>query len=106
MFIEVLLVTLIIHQVLDMREKRARLENLNMVIGAFFSEVATRLITYFSDFDPRLEELRKELIVTTDWSEQQSSNVSKRLKKHDYGVEIQKVELEYLRTFLTSFPLP
>jgi hypothetical protein len=71
-----------------------------MVIGAFFSEVGTRLITYFSDLDPRLEEIRKELLVTSDWSEQEFSNVSKRLKKYDYGVEIQKVELEYLRSFL------
>jgi hypothetical protein len=99
-FVEVLLVSLIIHQLLNMREKRSRLEKLNMVIGAFFSEVGTRLITYFSDLDPRLEEIRKELLVTTDWSEQEFSNVSKRLKKYDYGVEIQKVELEYLRSFL------
>jgi hypothetical protein len=99
-FTEVLLVTLIIHQLLSTREKRARLEKLNMVIGAFFSEVGTGLITYFSDFDPKLDDIRRELIVTTNWSEQEFSNVSKRLKKYDYGVQIQKVELEYLRSFL------
>jgi len=99
-FIEVLLVTLIIHQLLSMREKRARLEKLNMVIGAFFSEVGTRLVTYFSDLDPKLDRIRKELIVTTDWSKQEFSSVSKRLKSYDYEVEIQKVELEYLRSFL------
>ena len=43
-FVEVLLVTLIIHRLLDEREKRARLEKLNMVIGTFFSEVGTRLV--------------------------------------------------------------
>lgn len=37
-FIEVLLVTLIIHQLLSRREKQAMLKKLNMVIGAFFSE--------------------------------------------------------------------
>lgn len=99
-FTEVLLVTLIIHQLLSMREKRARLEKLNMVIGAFFSEVGTRLITYFSDFDPKLDKIREGLIVTTGWSEQDFSSVSKRLKNYDYEVEIQKVELEYLRGFL------
>jgi len=99
-FIEVLLVTLIIHQLLSMREKRARLEKLNMVIGAFFSEVGTRLLTYLSDLDPKLDRIRKELIVTTDWSDQEFSRVSKRLKNYDYGVEIQEVELEYLRSFL------
>ncbi len=63
-FIEVLLVTLIIHRLLSEREKRARLEKLNMVIGAFFSEVGTRLLAYFSDFDPKLDKIRKELVVT------------------------------------------
>jgi len=36
-FIEVLLVTLIINQILSIKEKRGRLEKLNMVIGSFFS---------------------------------------------------------------------
>jgi len=99
-FIEVLLVTLIIHRLLSEREKRTRLEKLNMVIGAFFSEVGTRLVAYFSDFDPKLDEIRKDLVVTNDWSEQEFSRVSKRLKNYDYGVVIQKVELEDLANFL------
>jgi len=101
-FVEVLLVTLIIHQVLSVREKRNRLEKLNMVVGAFFSEVGTRLVAYFSDFDPKLDRIRKELVVTNDWSEQEFSSVSKRLKNYDYGVEIQKVELEDLANFLIA----
>ena len=101
-FIEVLLVTLIIHGLLSEREKRTRLEKLNMVIGAFFSEVGTRLIAYFSDFDPKLDKIRKELIVANDWSEHEFSRVSKRLKNYDYGVEIQKVELEDLANYLTG----
>jgi len=56
--IEVLLVTLVIHRLLSEREKRSKLEKLNMVIGAFFSEVGTELLTYFPDFDPKLEEIR------------------------------------------------
>jgi hypothetical protein len=99
-FIEVLLVTLIIHRLLGEREKRARLEKLNMVIGTFFSEVGTRLLAYFSDFDPKLDRIRKELVVTSHWSEQEFLDVSKRLKNYDYGVEIQKVGFEDLRGFL------
>jgi hypothetical protein len=99
-FIEVLLVTLIIHRLLGEREKRARLEKLNMVIGAFFSEVGTRLLTYFSDLDPNLDRIRKDLIVTSGWSEQEFSGISKRLRNYDYGVEIQKADLEGLRGFL------
>jgi len=98
--IEVLLVTMVIHQLLDWREKRARLEKLKMVIGAFFSEIGTKLLAYLSDFDPQLDEIRNNLIVTDDWSEDQFSNVSKRLKNYDYGIEIQKVDLENSRDFL------
>ena len=36
-FVEVLLVTLILHQILSERDKRSMLKKLNMVIGAFFS---------------------------------------------------------------------
>jgi hypothetical protein len=38
--------------------------------------------------------------VRPTWSEKEFSTLSKRLKSYDYGVEIQKVELEYLRDFL------
>jgi len=101
-FIEVLLVTLIIHRVLTEREKRARLEKLNMVIGAFFSEVGTRLLTYLSDFDPNLDRIRKGLIVTNNWSEQEFAGVDKRLRNYDYSVVIKKVDLEDLRAFLVG----
>ena len=50
-FFEVLLVTLVLHQLLHHREKKNMLNKLNMVIGAFFSEVGTELLKSFSDFD-------------------------------------------------------
>jgi len=98
--ISVLFVTLLINQLLSRREKRARLEKLEMVIGTSFSEVGTRLLAFLSDFDPKLDEIRKELIVTSDWSEQEFSGVSNRLKNYDYGIEIEKIDLEDLRSFL------
>jgi hypothetical protein len=100
--IEVLLVTLIIHRLLSEREKRALLEKLNMVIGAFFSEVGTRLLTYFSDFDPKLDDIRQGLIVSDQWSERRFQEVSRRLRVYGYSVDIEKVNLEHLRDFLTQ----
>ncbi len=47
-FIEVLMVTLVIHSLLNVREKKERLEKLNMLIVVFFSEVGTRLLVLFS----------------------------------------------------------
>jgi voltage-gated potassium channel len=85
---------------LNRREKRVLLEKLNMLIGTFFSEVGTKLLAYLSDWDPNLDRIREELIVTNQWSEREFVAVSKSLKNHDYGVEIGKVDFEDLRTFL------
>ena len=99
-FIEVLLVTLIIHRVLGEREKRERMEKLNMVIEVFFSEAGTKLLTYFSDFDPRLDKIRKDLIVTGDWSEEDFSRVTKKLKRYDYTIACDMIDIGELRIFL------
>ena len=56
--ISVLMVTLIIDQVLRIREKRALLKKMNMVIGAFFSEVGTDLLKQFSCFDLHFDRIR------------------------------------------------
>ncbi|KPJ52782.1 hypothetical protein AMJ39_06935 [candidate division TA06 bacterium DG_24] len=98
--VEVLLVTLIIHRLLSERERRARLEKLNMVIGTFFSEVGTRALAYFSDFDPNLDRIKNDLVVQSDWPEREFADVRRRLGKYDYGVEIRQVNLQDLRTFL------
>jgi len=100
--IEVLLVTLIIHRLLSAREKRARLEKLNMVIGTFFSEIGTRLLTHFSDFDPNLDDIRKKLLVANDWTDQEFRDVSSRLRRYQYGIDIKKVSLEHLRDFVVG----
>jgi hypothetical protein len=99
--IEVLLVTLIIHRLLGQREKRLRLEKLNMLIGAFFSEVGTELLAYLSDSDPKLDEIRAGLLVTGDWEEQEFHLCCNRLKDYDYDIDIEKISLKKLQDFLS-----
>jgi hypothetical protein len=98
--ISVLIVTLILDQLLRMREKRAILKKMNMVIGAFFSEVGTGLLKSFLDFDVHYDETRENLIVTNEWSEREFSAVKKSLKVYDYKIESQKGDLEDLKGFL------
>lgn len=101
-FIEVLLVTLIIHRLLSDKEKRAKLEKLNMVIGVFFSEVGTDLLVYLSNADPKLDKIRKKLIVKNNWSEQEFRNVHASLNNYEYGVEIININLSNLRSHLVG----
>lgn len=100
--VEVLLVTMIIHELLNAREKRVMLEKLNMIIGVFFSEVGTRLLAVLSDADRRLDEVRADLIPTTGWSDADFARAGKRLAARDLEVDIGKVDLAALRDLLVG----
>lgn len=101
-FIEVLLVTLIIHHILGEREKRAMLNKLNMVIGAFFSEVGTPLLKYFTEFDTGAETLSKHLIVDDNWSPEHFIQMQVVLQKHDYQIDSRTGNLRGLQGFMVD----
>ena len=98
--LEVLLVVLIIEKIFSHMEKRNRMEKLNMVIGTFFIEVGTKLLTYLSDLDPELESIRSSLVIEDSWSDQEFSRVSENLHSYNFGIDMEKVNLEYLLDFL------
>lgn len=100
LFIEVLLVTLIIHQVLSDREKRSMLKKLNMVIGAFFSEVGTPLLECFRDFDRNAEAISMRLVIDTKWSDEHFDQVRDALARHEYKIDSQIGDLAALRGFI------
>jgi hypothetical protein len=100
--IHVLLVTIILDQLLKIREKRSILKKMNMVIGAFFSEVGTDLLKLFSSFDLNLDIMTEIFVVTDKWSEQDFSLTSHRLKGYDYKIESKRGNLEHLKSFLTG----
>ena len=99
-FLEVLLVTLILHRLLSHREKRVLLRKLNMVIGAFFSEVGTELIRLITVFDPESSKISQKLIVNNDWSHREFSRMHNYLKNYDYDIDYARGDLEGLRAFL------
>ena len=98
--ISILFVTLIVNRLLIQRGKKISLEKLNLLIGIFFSEVGTTLLEFFSDWDPELDKIKEELIIETDWTNEEFKKVNNSLKKHKYEIEFKRVDLENLRSFL------
>jgi hypothetical protein len=99
-FIEVLLVTLIIDQLLHQREKKSLLHKLNMIIGVFFSEGGSELLKMLSGYDPDVERIRRELVGKERWNQTEFSETSERIRTYLYKMESQKGGLEDLRDFL------
>ncbi|MFA6217731.1 MAG: hypothetical protein WDL87_08805 [Candidatus Omnitrophota bacterium] len=98
--IEVLLVTLVIHNVLNNHEKRSMLNKLNMVVGAFYSEAGTLLLKSFSLMDTQVASLSKLLVVTNEWSPKEFLKVKAIVKSRAYTLDPEKVDLQELRNFL------
>jgi hypothetical protein len=99
-FIEVLLVTLIIDQLLHQREKRSLLHKLNMIIGLFFSEAGSELLRMLSEYDPQAERIRQDLVGNERWSQQGFSETSQRIRGLQFKMDSEKGGLEGLRDFL------
>jgi len=66
----------------------------------FFSEVGTDLMKLFSTYDTTAEALRKDLIVTNDWSEKEFDSEGERLRHYDYRIDSTLADLNALRAFL------
>ena len=99
-FVEVLLVTLVLHRLLAFREKKALMKKMNMVIGAFFSEVGTGLIKRFRAFDTDPGDMAAHLIVTKDWSALTFQKMQKAALAHQYAIGCAKGDLQALKDFL------
>jgi hypothetical protein len=100
--IQVLFVTLILNQMLNMREKMAMLNKMNMVIGTFFSEAGTGLLKLFSGFDQNIDVLRKDLLVTGQWSDRQISEAASIVSTYDCKIDHAKTDLVALKYFLAT----
>lgn len=99
-FIEVLLVSLIIHQILSNRERRAILQKLNMVIGAFFTRIGTDLLRSLSAFDTKRDGIAKQLVIEQDWSSKDFVQIRKAMDNHDDGINIDAGDIEDLKNLL------
>jgi hypothetical protein len=98
--IEVLVVTLIIHRMLQMRERDALMTKLNMVIGAFFSEMGITLIQTFSTVDLSVDTIREEILTGHDWSDSRVERAKAKLETYYPDVEIGMCNLPVLKAFL------
>ena len=100
--VQVLLVTIIVDRFLRIRERTALLKKLNMVIGAFFSEVGTKLLAHLVRYDPDAGALRETLTVAGTWTDQRFDGAIRELKAREVRMDCTRGDLADLREFLAD----
>jgi len=100
LFLNVLIVALILNRLLEYREKQVILNQLNMAIGTFFSEVGMDIITQCISFDRGIEDIREKLAHPNTWKEPDYSKIRMNIVKHESGIDSTKGDLEALKSML------
>ncbi len=100
--VEVLLVTLVIDRLLEASEKRAMLNKLNMVIGAFFSEVGTEFMRRVFDLDAEFDKNSRHFMVTPDWTDKMFDATRRSVSNYEYKIRVTGPDLPELKEFLVG----
>ncbi|OHD68650.1 MAG: hypothetical protein A2W19_12575 [Spirochaetes bacterium RBG_16_49_21] len=98
--VQVLLVMLIIDRLLQKKEKEALLNKLNMIIGVFFNEVGTGLISLFIETEKNLPVLRSEMMIDKEWDTKKFTVCGRFLAGFNPEVALTREVLTKMKTFL------
>ena len=100
--LEVFLVVIVIERILARREKQAIRHKLNMVIGAFFSEVGTELLRRLLICFTRNSEIRQRLAVSQRWARNDFRQARTFVNALEDKPQCQDIDFTELRQFLVG----
>jgi hypothetical protein len=98
--LEVLLVGLIIDRLLHRREKQSLLRKLNIVVGAFFSEVGNQVMAELLKHSERSAEVRQRFRVTNQWTWRDFRSARSFARTFKAQCRVDAAGLESLKAFL------
>jgi len=96
------IITNVTHMLIQRGQNRFRMRRLNMIIGVFFTEVGNQLLHIFTQYDPQINEIRKDCLINQDCSETHFADLKKQLQRHECTIDPKLMDLEMLSEFLTK----
>lgn len=102
LFIQIAFVTLLIDRILRNRERQAMMRKLNMVIGAFFSELGTDLLGRIATTDSKLDEVRDDLVPDPSWTAENYARAKEALDGHTPHIALEHCDLYALKAILVA----
>ncbi len=99
--LEVLIVGIVVERILSRREMEERLQKLNMVIGAFFSEVGNRLMMVLIEATSQKSKVIDQINVNAAWKDVDFKKARDFLEKIG-NLQFENINLDQLKVFLIS----
>lgn len=98
--ISVLVVTLVLERLLELRDRRQRLEKLRMLIGTFFSWTGYQLLTRLAVLDRSLAGYAPALLSKPEWTDSDFARIRSSLIDRNFDLRVTPADLADLRPFL------
>lgn len=100
--IQGMVVVMIIAELLVIMGRRTRMQKMNMVIGAFFSELGTQLLHHFYVGDPNGHRLREVFEKAGDLSSRQVQAILQQVGDYQYISDLEAGDLIELQKLLVA----
>lgn len=100
--ISTLLVTVVLNRLMGKRDKLARLQKLNMVIGAFFVDVGTDLLRSLASIDLEARNYGQSLQMNTNWAKEDFQQAKRQIKDINMDKDHIPAHLLEIDSFLTA----
>jgi voltage-gated potassium channel len=81
-------------------QERLHRHRLNMLIGVFFTETGNELLRIFSRFDPHVNTVRRDMVITPEWTTEEFNSLKRHLSGYHYDVDAELLELGVVKEFL------
>lgn len=94
------IITNVTQMLIQRGHNRLRAQRLNMIIGVFFTEVGNQLLRIFTQYDPQINEIRKDYLINQDSSEADFAHLKSQLHQHECAIDSKSMNLETLAGFL------
>ncbi|WP_195514626.1 hypothetical protein [Paraclostridium bifermentans] len=98
--LEVFFTTIVIDKMLERREKEHLLEKLNMLIGLFYTELGTKLLSDIVKGDAHGVMANHRTITADTWCDKSFSKLHEDILQYDYEINIDKINLKDIRNRL------
>jgi hypothetical protein len=98
--ISVLVVTLVLERLLELRDRRQRLEKLRMLIGTFFSWTGYHLLNRLALLDRDLSAYAPSLLPSLEWTDADLVRVQTMMADRRFALQVNSTDLAALRPFL------
>ncbi|MCJ7655738.1 MAG: hypothetical protein MUO97_10675, partial [Dehalococcoidia bacterium] len=100
--LEVFLVIIVVERLLARREKQALLQKLNMVVGAFFSEVGNELLKRLLVCFEKSGDISRHLAIKQNWSRADFNKAMAFARTIDGEADFASLDLSRLKKFLVQ----